>query len=135
MSPTPVDVVTGMRLLLVEDCSDDAELLSLELIAAGLAFELRRVENAAHLREAVGTFAPHLVISDSNLPGFSGLEALLLVRELAPTTPFLFLSGDDDERVAVNALSHGAAGYISKQHLRRMPATITRLLGMPWRIA
>jgi DNA-binding NtrC family response regulator len=131
MLPSSVEVVTGWRLLLVEDCGDDAELLSLELMAAGLAFELLRVENAVRLREAIGTFAPHLVISDSNLPGFSGLDAMLLVRELAPATPFLFLSGDEDERVAVNALSHGAAGYISKQHLRRMPATIARLLDMP----
>jgi DNA-binding NtrC family response regulator len=131
MLPSSVEVVTGWRLLLVEDCGDDAELLSLELMAAGLAFELLRVENAVRLREAIGTFAPHLVISDSNLPGFSGLDAMLLVRELAPATPFLFLSGDEDERVAVNALSHGAAGYISKQHLRRMPATIARWLDMP----
>ena len=128
MLRSSVEAVTGWRLLLVEDCGDDAELLSLELTAAGLTFALRRVENAAHLREAVGTFAPHLVISDSNLPGFSGLEALLLARELAPTTPFLFFSGDDDERVAVNALHHGAAGYVPKRDVGRMPATIMRLL-------
>ncbi len=128
MLSSSVEVVTAFRLLLVEDCGDDAELLSLELIAAGLAFELRRVENAAHLREAVGTFAPHLVISDNNLPGFSGLDALLLVRELAPATPFLFFSGDDDERAAVNALHHGAAGFVSKRDVGRMPAAIMRLL-------
>lgn len=120
--------VTGLRLLLVEDCGDDAELLSLELKAAGLAFELLRVENAVRLREAIDAFAPHLVISDNNLPGFSGLEALLLVRELAPATPFLFFSGDDDERVAINALSHGAADYIPKRDLGRMPTVIRRLL-------
>ena len=118
----------AMRLLLVEDSSDDAELLSLELKAAGLAFELRRVENAAHLREAVGTFAPHLVISDNSLPGFSGFDALLLVRELAPATPFLFFSGDDDERAAVNALRRGASGYVPKRDVGRMPAAIMRLL-------
>jgi len=128
MHSSCIELMPDLRLLLVEDCRDDAELLSMELIAGGLAFELLRVENVAHLREAIGDFAPHVVISDSNLPGFSGLEALLLVRELAPATPFLFLSGDDDERAAANALHHGAAGYVPKQHLRKMPALLTELL-------
>lgn len=125
MLSTGADV---LRLLLVEDSDDDAELLSLELGAAGLAFELRRVETAAHLHEAIGTFVPHLVISDSNLPGFSGLDALLLVRQLAPTTPFLFLSGDDDERTIADALAQGADDYVSKHNVGQMPAAIRRAL-------
>ena len=122
---SPADTI---RLLLVEDSSDDAELLSLELIAAGFVFDLRRVESAMHLRESVCSFAPHLVISDSNLPGFSGLDALQLVRELAPVTPFVFFSGDDDERTIANALAQGADGYVSKQHVGHMPAAIRRVL-------
>ena len=116
------------RLLLVEDNDDDAELLSLELTAAGLVFELRRVQTQAHLRAAMAAFDPHLVISDSNLPGFSGLEALSLVMELSPATPFLLFSGDDREHIASDALARGATGCVSKQHLDRMPATIASLL-------
>ena len=116
------------RLLLVEDNDDDAELLSLELRASGLEFELRRVQTQAHLRDAIAAFLPHLVISDSKLPGFSGLEALSLVMELSPATPFLFFSGDDQEHDIASALAHGACGYVSKQHLARMPATVARLL-------
>jgi DNA-binding NtrC family response regulator len=116
------------RLLLVEDNDDDAELLSLELTAAGLAFELRRVETQAHLRDAMAAFDPHLVISDSNLPGFSGLEALSLVMELSPATPFLLFSGDEQEHLIADALVRGASACVSKQHLDRMPATIASLL-------
>ncbi len=116
------------RLLLVEDNDDDAELLSLELTAAGLTFELRRVETQAHLRDAMVDFDPHLVISDSNLPGFSGLEALSLVIELSPATPFLLFSGDDQEHIISDALARGASGCVSKQHLDRMPDTIANLL-------
>lgn len=124
MSAAPVTT----RLLLVEDNENDAELLSLELTAAGLAFELRRVETQQDLREAMTAFQPHLVISDSNLPGFSGLEALSVVIELSPATPFMFFSGDDQEHVVADALAHGACGYVSKQHLPRMPAAIAQLL-------
>lgn len=119
---------TPLRLLLVEDCSDDAELLSLELLASGLAFEMQRVQTAGHLREAAIAFQPHMVISDSNLPGFSGLDALSLIRTLAPHVPFLFFSGDDDERTIASAMRHGAAGYVAKQDLKRMPGTIAQVL-------
>lgn len=116
------------RLLLVEDNDDDAELLSLELEASGMDFELRRVETPVNLRDAIATFVPHLVISDNNLPGFSGLEALSLVREISPEMPFLFFSGDDQEHMEADALARGACAYVSKQDLARMPATIARLL-------
>ncbi len=122
------DASEAMRLLLVEDNDDDAELLSMELDAAGLVFELRRVETLMHLRDAMAAFLPHMVISDSNLPGFTGLEAMSLVLEVAPATPFVFLSGDDDEHMVAYALTHGACGYISKQHLTHVPSTIVRLL-------
>jgi DNA-binding NarL/FixJ family response regulator len=98
------------------------------LRAAGLAFELWRVQTQAHLRDAMAAFLPHLVISDSNLPGFSGLEAMSLVHTLSPATPFLFFSGDDQEHDVDIALARGACGYVSKQHLARMPATVARLL-------
>ena len=119
----------AVRLLLVEDCNDDAELLALELVAVGFEFEMQRVQDMAHLREALGSFRPHVVISDGRLPGFSGLEALHLVRELMPSTPFLFLSGDDDEHVIAESLGRGAAGYLSKQDLSQLPAAIARILG------
>ena len=70
-----------MRILLLEDSPDDADLLGLELAAAGLAFELHRVVGEAEFAAALQAFAPDIVVSDGNVPGFSYREAMALVRE------------------------------------------------------
>lgn len=72
------------RILLVDDSRDDAELTEIALRDAGLAFHCRRADTADAVRAALAEFDPHLVISDLNLPGFSGGEALELVRAHDP---------------------------------------------------
>jgi hypothetical protein len=66
-----------LRILLVEDNRDDADLVRFALEDAGLVFELLRVGDEAALREAVASFAPDAAACDLNLPGYSGLAALV----------------------------------------------------------
>ena len=75
------DDLSALRVLLVEDSADDAELLARAL--RGMAREVRtlRVDNERDLRVALDAFDPHLVLSDHTMPGFSGQEALRLVTE------------------------------------------------------
>ena len=74
---------SAWRILLVEDSADDAELTGIALREAGLHCELRRVYTEAALLAALDDFAPHVVLSDLNLPGFDGERALALVRSHA----------------------------------------------------
>jgi CheY-like chemotaxis protein len=69
-----------LRLLLLEDSADDADLLAIELARAGLDAEIRRVATREAYVEALAAFAPDIVVSDYDLPGFSGGEALVLAR-------------------------------------------------------
>ena len=73
-APKPVNV------LMVEDSEDDAQLLLLELRRQGFAPSGVRVETGQALQAALGTRAWDVVISDHNMPGFSGEEALKVVR-------------------------------------------------------
>lgn len=86
-----------LRILLVEDSRDDAELVRFALEDAGLAFELRQVRSEAELRAAVEAFEPHAAVSDLNLPGYSGLEALTLLRALRPDIPLVLLTGAETD--------------------------------------
>src|SRR5690606_1641575 len=113
-----------LRILLIEDCADDAELLALELDEAGLAATWTRVAGETELLSAVDEPAHDVVVSDLGLPGFSGLRALQLVRAAQPDVPFIFLSGDPGEDAMVTALQAGANEYVHKQELARMPAVI-----------
>jgi len=79
------------RLLLLEDSADDADLLAIELAGAGMGVELRRVATRDAYAAALAGFAPDIVVSDYDLPGFSGGEALLMARAHDPALPFVVL--------------------------------------------
>ena len=83
----------ALRVLIVDDSRDDAELTELALRDAGMAIDVRLVHGEAGLREALEAFAPQIVLSDVNLPGFSGAEALQITRALRPGVPVVFLTG------------------------------------------
>ena len=116
----------ALRILLVEDSPEDAELMSEQMLDAGLDARFERVESGPELRQALASFAPDIVLSDLSMPGFSGDEALRIVREAAPDVPFIFVSGTMGEENAVAALHKGANDYIIKHHPARLPSAVAR---------
>lgn len=56
----------------------------------------------------------HLVVTDKNLPGISGLELLRQVKELSPDTDVVMITGYSSKDAAIEALNAGASGYIEK---------------------
>jgi two-component system, NarL family, invasion response regulator UvrY len=55
-----------------------------------------------------------VVISDLNMPGRSGLDALVQIKQIKPSLPVLILSIHPEEQYAVRVLKAGASGYLSK---------------------
>jgi signal transduction histidine kinase len=58
------------------------------------------------------------------MPGFSGLVALELLKANARDVPFILVSGEIGEDTAVEAMRHGAADYLQKNHLARLVPAI-----------
>jgi len=114
-------VATLLRLLLVEDSADDAELLLRELRRAGYEPAAERVQTAAELQAALARGPWDLVISDHNLPGFSAPEALALLQASGVDAPFIIVSGAIGEETAVQAMRAGARDYIMKDNLAARP--------------
>lgn len=117
-----------LRILLVEDSLDDAELLKRELLRAGLASSLHRVDSADGLAVALTQASWDLVISDYELPGFSGKNALQQVRAHSDYLPFIVLSGYIGEEEAVALMKSGADDYIMKGSLARLVPALERSL-------
>jgi len=55
-----------------------------------------------------------LVISDLDMPGRSGLEALIQIKLIKPNLPVLILSIYTEDLYAIRVLKAGASGYLNK---------------------
>ncbi len=117
-----------LRVLIIEDSEDDAVMVVRELKRAGYDADFLRVDNGDALKASLAARQWDLVISDFSMPGFSGTEALKLVRSAGCDAPFIFVSGTMGEDTAVAALKDGAQDYIIKTNLKRLVPALQREL-------
>ena len=115
-----------LKVLQVEDVETDAELILHHLKRYGLALASRRVWTEADFLEAVTSFVPDVILSDYSMPAFDGLRALAMARQVAPATPFIFVSGSIRPQDAADALKNGAFDYLLKDDLTRLGPAVER---------
>jgi DNA-binding NarL/FixJ family response regulator len=93
------------------------------LFRVGMVYMLRDLDAEVHLdeadncpqaRERLGEKNYDLVLLDLGLPGSGGLSALDTLRKIAPITPFVVISGNDDPKVVRQTIDQGALGFIPK---------------------
>jgi two-component system, cell cycle sensor histidine kinase and response regulator CckA len=117
-----------LRVLLVEDCPQDAELIAWELRRAGYDLTLTTVSQAHDLTAALQRQRWDLILSDYKLPGFSAVDALRIMHEHGADLPFVIVSGSVGEEQAVEAMREGAHDYVMKGNMTRLTAVIEREL-------
>jgi len=118
----------SLRVLLVEDSPDDAELVLFELGEAGFDVASRRVENKTEMLAAMAEGGWDVVISDFNLPAFDTGDALALLREKDEDIPFIIVSGLIGEETAIALMKKGASDFVMKDKLARLEPVIAREL-------
>jgi PAS domain S-box-containing protein/diguanylate cyclase (GGDEF)-like protein len=117
-----------VKLVLVEDMPMEAEIAIRQLESGGFSCNWTLVDSEAALRSALREKRPDLILSDFTLPGFDGLSALEIAREVTPDTPFIFLSGTIGEERAIDALQRGAYDYVLKTNMARLAPAVRRAL-------
>lgn len=70
--------------------------------------------NSTDAIEKAKTLRPDVVVLDISMPGFSGLDAVPLIRKQTPGAEVLILSRYEEREMRLKALEAGARGYVSK---------------------
>ncbi|HLL18906.1 MAG TPA: response regulator, partial [Rubrivivax sp.] len=117
----------GFRLLHLEDSEPDHALAMAYLQRSGVRFQAKRIETRAEFQAALHHHWD-IVLSDYHLPGFTGIDALQMLREHTANAgrlvPFILISGQIGEDTAVEAMRNGAADYLLKNNLARLAPAV-----------
>jgi PAS domain S-box-containing protein len=117
-----------LRILLVEDSEDDAELMLRQLRRSGYDPIATRVATAEKMNEALDAGTWDIIISDYVMPGFGGPEALQVFHQRSLDIPFIIVSGHIGEELAVSAMKAGADDYLMKDRLGRLVPAVNRAI-------
>ena len=117
-----------MNILHLEDDSQHAALVREMLVLEWPGCTVTCVQTRQDFASELVPGRHDLILSDYTLPGFNGHEALRLARERVPDLPFVFLSGTIGEDTAVQLVQEGAADYLLKDRMQRLPIAILRAL-------
>jgi PAS domain S-box-containing protein len=129
MTEAPPTGTRTLHALLAEDSRLDAELLQVQLERHFRAVQLHVVRDESAFVEALSTAtAWDVILSDYELPGFTGADLLEHRNRLAPAIPFIFVSGVIGEDNAVELLKQGATDYVSKARLPRLQPVLQRAM-------
>jgi PAS domain S-box-containing protein len=114
---------------MLEDDENDALLVRRELGRLNPPPVVQHVRGESDFVTALSGPAPHLILSDHNIPGFGGWKALELAQRTLPEVPFILVTGSLDEETAVAYLKGGASDYILKDRVVRLGPAVLEALG------
>jgi len=114
------------RILIVDDEAEITEILA-DLLSED--YDCSRAGSAEDALTRLRDDEFQLVISDITMPGMSGLDMIPHVKELAPDTVVVMISGMQTVESAISALRVGAFDYLMKPFdLRQVEAVVKRAL-------
>ncbi len=117
-----------IRILLVEDDPNDAQLVMAEVGRASFASDMVHVTDRAATLAALDEGGWDLILTDFGLPDMTGLDLLQWVRERKLDIPVIVVSGSIGEELAVLTMHAGAHDFITKGSLTRLNPAIEREL-------
>jgi len=118
----------SLKILHLEDDPLAAELVLVRLESDGVDCEIVRVDTRGGFISALEGCPFDLILADYSLPSFDGLSALRIAREMCPELPYIFISGQMGEDIAVESLKSGATDYVLKDRLSRLAPAIRRAM-------
>ncbi|TXI19107.1 MAG: response regulator [Roseateles sp.] len=125
--PDLAQAARTLRVLHVEDSELDHQLILTQLRRAGLQVDVERLDALQAVLDALQR-PWDAVISDYNLPGYSGLVVLEHMKQQGLPVPFVLVSGEIGEDMAVEAMRNGASDYLLKNNLTRLAPALLQAI-------
>jgi two-component system cell cycle sensor histidine kinase/response regulator CckA len=125
---TAWNMSTPLRVLVIEHAMADAELNLRELQRAGFQCRPHIVGTREEFLDHLRRFHYDIVLADYRLPGWTGMDALTMIRKSGSEIPFILVTGTLGEEVAVECIRQGVTDYVLKDHLARLPIVVLRAL-------
>jgi PAS domain S-box-containing protein len=113
-----------INILFIEDLPSDYELAVHTLKREGLDFNEERVDTEKEMLISLSNFDPDIVISDYSMPRFDGMRALNILKKHNRDIPFIMLTGSKNEETAAECIKAGAADYVIKERMKRLPFAV-----------
>ena len=118
----------NVKILHLEDSEADSILIKSAIGKEYPSFDYYYADNKKDFLKILDEVKIDIVLSDFELPGYSGSEALTAIKDKYPEIPFIFVSGVMGEDAAIASLVNGALDYVIKSKLQRLVPAITRAL-------
>jgi len=118
----------NLTILLIEDSSSDATLIEHELRKLNVLVDVHVLEKKDDVFNALQQDLLDLILCDFKLPDFDGSSVLEIRQKLCPEVPFIFVSGQMGEELAVDAMKAGATDYVLKDRLYKLVPAVKRAL-------
>ena len=118
----------NLKILILEDNQNDADLLHRELKKSGLSFTSEIVKTREEFENALQSFNPDIILSDYSLPAFDAVTAFHIKQKKSPHIPFIIVSGIIGEENAVELIKDGVTDYAPKNKLFTIAQKIRRAL-------
>jgi signal transduction histidine kinase len=124
----PDKVAGKLRLLIVEDEPADVELVLRTLQKQGFDANADVAQTAEAFTDLVRKNCYDLILADYKLPNWTGMESVEILRQERLDVPVIVVSGSLGELTAVECIKQGAADYVLKDNLARLPDSARRAL-------
>lgn len=119
---------TPIQILHLEDNQSDSLLVQIHLKKEQINFEYFFVDNEHDFLKHLENKQTDIILSDYNLPDYSGAEALIVSRTRFSHIPFVFVSGTMGEEAAIESLLNGATDYVLKNRIERLGSAVKRAI-------
>ncbi len=122
-------MVDALKVMILEDRKQDQELVKRQVLKYNPKSVFLIAENKHTFTSKIEWFVPDIILADYNLPDYTGLEALLHVKEYKPTVPFIFVTGGLHKRDLIAAdILKGADGFVLKDDLQTLHIRLAEIV-------